>query len=146
REDNGVIGWELWQKSDNGEKKYFKVNEGTLSIDVIPLVPFYTGRRDGKSWKMFPAMQDAADLQIKLYQNESALEFVSTMAGYPMLAANGMRPQMEADGKTVKKVAVGPAKVLWGVPSGDGKHGEWKYVEPSAQSMDFLQKKIDATK
>lgn len=146
RDENGVINWELWRKSDNGEKKYYKVGEGTLSIDVIPLVPFYTGRRDGRSWKIFPAMQDAADLQIKLYQNESALEFISTMAGYPMLAANGMRPQMEADGKTAKKVAVGPAKLLWGVPDGSGNHGEWKYVEPSAQSMEFLQKKIDATK
>lgn len=146
REDNGVITWELWEKQTDSEKKYIRVNDGVLSVDVIPLVPFYTGRKDGKSWKLYPAMQDAADLQIKLYQNESALEFVSTMAGYPMLAANGMKPQMEADGKTVKKLAVGPAKVLWGIPDGSGGHGEWTYVEPSAQSMEFLQKKIDATK
>lgn len=149
REDSGIITWQLWEKIKSGtsaEKKYVLVNEGTLTIDVIPLVPFYTGRKDGKSWKLYPAMQDAADLQIKLYQNESALEFISTMAGYPMLAANGMKPQMEADGKTAKKIAVGPAKVLWGVPDGQGNHGEWKYVEPSAQSMDFLQKKIDTTK
>lgn len=149
RDLNGIVNWQLFVKSDkpvNGKTMFVLEHSGTLSIDVIPLVPFWTGRRDGATWKFFPAMRDAADLQIKLYQAESGLEFITTLAGYPMLAANGMRPEMMADGKTPKKVAVGPMKMLWGIPDGNGNHGEWKFIEPSATSMEFLQKKIDKTK
>lgn len=149
RSDAGVVTWELWQK--NPEKigttdEFFKVNEGQLSIDVIPLVPFITGRRDGRTFKFSPVMRDAADLQIDLYQDESALKFIKTMAGYPMLAANGMKPQMEADGKSVKKISIGPMRVLYGPPDGAGNSGEWKFIEPTANSMEFLQKSIDKTK
>ena len=143
-DDNKVV-WELYKKIPN-KKKFVLVNGGTLSIPVIPLVPFITGRRDGVTFKIFPAMRDAADLQIKLYQSESALEYISNLAGYPMLAANGMRPEMMADGKTPKKLKRGPSRVLWGIPDGNGNAGSWTYVEPSAQSMEFLEKKNTNTK
>ncbi|QWY83175.1 putative structural protein [Rhizobium phage RHph_X2_24] len=150
RDDSGIVTWALFEKMDkngaDGKPQFAIVGEGTLSISVIPMVPFVTGRRDGSSWKFFPAMRDAADLQIKLYQAESGLEFVTTMAGYPMLAANGMRPEMEADGKTPKKIAIGPGRVLWGIPDGNGNAGSWSFVEPNASSMKFLQEKIDKTK
>ena len=143
--DDGKVAWELYEKLPN-EKKFVLINSGTLSISIIPLVPFITGRRDGVTFKIFPAMRDAADLQIKLYQSESALEYISNLAGYPMLAANGMRPEMMADGKTPKKLKRGPSRVLWGVPDGNGNSGSWTYVEPSAQSMEFLEKKNTNTK
>ena len=143
--DDGKVAWELYEKLPN-EKKFVLINSGTLSISIIPLVPFITGRRDGVTFKIFPAMRDAADLQIKLYQSESALEYISNLAGYPMLAANGMRPEMMADGKTPKKLKRGPSRVLWGIPDGNGNAGSWTYVEPSAQSMEFLEKKNTNTK
>jgi len=145
RGDNNVVTWELFEKIEN-KKQFRLIDGGTLSIPVIPLVPFITGRRDGANFKIFPAMRDAADLQIKLYQSESALEYISNLAGYPMLAANGMRPEMEADGKTPKKLTRGPSRVLWGVPDGNGNSGSWAYVEPSSQSMTFLQSKNEDTK
>jgi len=138
-----IVNWTLYREEKND---YVIDDQGVLSIDVIPLVPFATGRRDGKSFKFFPVMRDAVDLQVTLYQNESALEFIKTMAGYPMLAANGMKPQMGSDGKTPMKVAIGPMKVLYGVPDGAGNHGEWKFIEPNANCMEFLQKNIDKTK
>jgi hypothetical protein len=63
-----------------------------------------------------------------------------------MLAANGLKPQYEADGKTPKKVAVGPGRVLWGAPDGNGNHGEWTYVEPNASSLTFLAGDIEKVK
>lgn len=146
---NGKVHWQLWAETDasNKTKREFALeDDGILSIDEIPLVPIITGRRDGSSWKIFPAMKDAADLQMVLYRNESALEWIATMAGYPMLAANGMMPELEADGKTPKKVRVGPNRVLYSRPNKDGSIGSWGYVEPSAQSMTFLQNKIKDTK
>lgn len=140
--EGSVVSWQLHEKA---EGKYILVQEGTLSIPVIPFVPFITGRRDGKSFRFYPAMKDAADLQIVLYNNESALEFIKTMAGYPMLAANGMTPEKDEKGQP-KKVEIGPMRVLYGVPNGNGQHGQWSFIEPQANSMEFLKKSIDSTK
>lgn len=144
----GNIMWELYEKNEQAQRvedQMVLIDEGLLSIDVIPFVPLITGRREGRSFKIHPVMRDAADLQITLYQEESALQFIKTMAGYPMLAANGIKPEKKQDG-TVEKIAVGPMKVLYGPPDGNGNHGEWKYIEPSAHSMEFLKKSIDGTK
>lgn len=144
RSDDGSITWKYYEKVPAGpgelKPKFKVIGEGILSIKRIPMVPFITGRRDGISFKILPAMQDAADLQIKLYQNESALEYIGNLAGYPMLAANGLRPEMGPDNKP-KKLARGPSKVLWAMPDGNGNAGSWAYVEPNAQSMEFLEKK-----
>lgn len=147
--DGGSVTWKLYERVDQPEKpedEFIEIENGTLSIGLIPVVPFTTGRRDGAGWKFMPVMQDAADLQVVLYQNESALEFIKNLAGYPMLAANGIKPEKEANGTTNKKVAIGPMRVLYGLPDGNGGHGEWKYIEPQANSMEFLQKNIDKTK
>lgn len=144
RSDEGIVSWQLFEREKNSSD-FVMENSGILDIDEIPLVPFITGRRDGKSFRFFPVMQDAADLQITLYQNESGLEFIKTMTCYPMLAANGMKPAKDSNGNQLE-VATGPMRVLYGVPDGAGNHGEWKFIEPSANSMEFLQKNIDKTK
>jgi hypothetical protein len=144
-----LVTWQLWERMANavdGKAQYQLIDGNTLSIDVIPFVPFTTGRRDGNGWKFFPPMQDAADLQIQLYRDESALQYIKTLTAYPMLGANGMKPEMGADGKTPKKVAIGPGVVLWGKPDGNGNHGEWKYVEPTAESLRFLAEDIKSVK
>ena len=144
-----VVTWTLYKEVKDAktpEAQVVEVDKGKLSISTIPFVPFVTGRRDGNTFRFFPSMKDAADLQITLYQDESGLQYIKTMAGYPMLAANGMKPAMESDGKTPKKVAIGPMRVLYGVPDANGGHGEWKFIEPNANSMEFLKKDIDKTK
>jgi len=144
-----IVTWQLWEKSEkavDGKSRFNLINQGTLSINVIPLVPFATGRRDGSTFKFHPPMTAAVDLQEQLYQDESALKFAKTLTGYPMLSANGMRPEMEADGKTPKKMRVGPGVILWSVPNGNGQHGEWKFVEITAASLNFLKEDIKETK
>jgi hypothetical protein len=149
RDDNGVVTWKLWQKNNTPgvelTKQFVLVGDGILSINVIPLIPFITGRRDGRTFKLYPVMRDAADLQIDLYQDESALKFIKTLAGYPMLAANGVVPEKGPD-NLPKKIATGPMRVLYTKPDGTGNHGEWKFIEPNANSMEFLQKSIAQTK
>ena len=148
RSDNGQVTWQLWVETDNSNqttKRFVLEAEGALSIDEIPYVPFITGRRDGNSFKILPMMRDAADLQIELYQQESALKFIKTLAGYPMLAANGLKPDIDANGKP-KTVRVKPMQVLYGVPDGRGNHGTWQFIEPSATSMKFLAEDIAETK
>lgn len=141
------VEWTLYVKvkNDDGEDEFLVVDEGKLSINFIPIVPFITGRRDGKSFKVYPPMRDAADLQITLYQNESALEYIKVLACYPMLATDGTKAPVDAEGKPIK-LRVGPNRVIYGVQKGNGDGGTWQYVEPQANSLEFLQKNIDKTK
>jgi hypothetical protein len=148
RDDTGGVTWTLYEKSKtivDGKTMFILSDTGTVDIGIIPLVPFWTGRRDGRSWRFFPAMRDAADLQVNLYRNESGLEFAKVLTAYPMLAANGIRPMLNEDGKTIKKVAVGPNRVLYGPPDASGVVGSWEYVEPAATSLKFLADDIDHT-
>lgn len=144
--ENGIL-WKLYVKitNDKGEDEFLVVEEGMLSIDFIPVVPFITGRRDGNSFKIYPPLSDAADLQITLYQNESALEYIKVLACYPMLATDGTKPPKGTDGKP-KKLRTGPNTVMYGVEKANGDGGTWHYVEPQANSLEFLQKNIDKTK
>lgn len=162
RKVNGVVTWYLLQATDRPDKlpdadwlwtapgkddktKFVEVGRGFISIGIVPLVPFYTGRRNGRTWRFYPAMRDAADLQIELYQEESGLKFASNMTAYPMLAGNGVKPPMSADGKTPQKLRVGPNVVLYAPPDSSGNVGSWEFVEPNASSLKFLSDKIKDT-
>lgn len=148
RDKNSVVTWKLYRKNVNstsGKTEWISIGGDTLTINVIPLVPFATGRREGSGFKYLPAMQDAADLQIELYQQESALKFAKVLTAYPMLSGNGVRPEKDEQGQP-KPLSVGPAKVLYAPPDGAGNSGSWAYVEPSAQSLTFLAGDIKETK
>lgn len=154
RAADGAISWRLYVKTDTdhempgnpNEKTKFAIEEsGDLTIDEIPLVPFFTGRRIGRSWRFVPAMQAAAELQIELFQSESGLKFAKTLTGYPMLAANGITPPKGPDGKPVLKVAVGPNRVLWSQADANGNIGNWGYIQPGSESLKFLADDIEAT-
>lgn len=130
--------------TDKDETFYELADIGILSIEVIPLVPFWTGRRHGRTFCFSPALRDAADLQIELYQQESALKFACTMTAFPMLAANGIKPILGPDNKPIK-LRVGPNNVLYSTPDGQGNVGNWGYVEPNANSLKFLDERVGRT-
>lgn len=149
RNDDGVVTWRLLEykaESTGTDTKYVEIDSGIITIGEIPLVPLVTGRRNGRSWKIQPAMKSAADLQVELFQQESDLKYAKKLTAFPMLAANGIAPQMEADGKTPKKIATGPSRVLYSTPdNATGKVGSWSYVEPSAESLKFLSDDVKET-
>lgn len=146
RDDTGMVTWRLYAKTDIWNEKeetfFAQINGGVMAIDEIPLVPFFTGRRDGKTFRFSPPLRAAADLQRHLYQQESGLNYATTLTAYPMLTGNGVKPAMNPDG-SVKQIAVGPNRVLYAPPNADGSVGNWKYIEPSSNSLDFLARYID---
>lgn len=149
RSSTGNVTWSLHEKSDkpsaDGKTQFVPIDGGTIRIGVIPIVPLITGRRNGRTWKISPALKAAADLQIELYQQESDLKYTKKLTAFPMLAANGIMPEKGPDGKP-KKLAVGPNMVLYsGSDPNSGKVGNWTYVEPNAQSLEFLSKEVDKT-
>lgn len=123
---------------------WIEVDSGDVTLGVIALVPFITGRRQEGSWRFTPPMQDAAFLQIEHYQQETQLKGACEMTAFPMLAGNGVTPPMN-DGKPVP-VPVSPKSVLYAPPYGDtGSHGEWTFIEPAATSLEFLAKQVKVT-
>ena len=133
------------REGKDGKKEWVSIEgPAPISIGIIPLVPFLTGRRIGTSWKLQPPMRDAADLQVEHYQQESALKYAKEMTSFPMLAGNGVTPAVGKDGKP-QAVPVGPHAVLYAPMSSDGKHGVWQFIEPDATSLKFLAEDIKET-
>lgn len=148
--DGGAYGpatWELFEeqkKSNSDEKEWVSLGGGPIAIGVIAIVPFITGRRKEGSWQFVPPMQDAAYLQIEHYQQESGLKYASENTAFPMLAGNGVSPPVDAAGK-VQPAPVGPKRVLYAPPNGEGQHGEWAFIEPTAASLKFLADQVKVT-
>jgi hypothetical protein len=143
----GPATWELLEerkKANSDEKEWVSLGSGPISIGVIPIVPFITGRRKEGSWQFVPPMQDAAYLQVEHYQQETNLKSIKEQACFPMLAGNGVSPATDAAGNPVM-VPVGPKSVLYAPPNADGNHGEWNFIEPSAESLKFLADDVKAT-
>lgn len=148
-EDGSTYGppyWELWEKQEGAQQKteWVIIKDGPISIGEIPLVEVCTGRRIGTSMQVIPPMRDAADLQIDLYQQESALKYAKEMTAFPMLVGNGVAPPIGEDGKP-EVVPVGPHAVLYAPSNGEYHGGEWKFIEPSAESLKFLASDIKET-
>lgn len=138
--------WQLIeeQKDASGGSVWVEIEAGDVTIGVIPLVPFTTGRRCGSAWQLVPSMQDAADLQIELYQQESGLKNIKENAGFPMLAGNGVEPTMGPNQKPVQ-IEVGPKAVLYTGKSEQGRPGNWTFIQPDAQLLKFLGDDIKET-
>lgn len=148
RSADGAVSWRLLEKTKqagaDGKPQWVEVGTGTVSIGVIPLVPFATGRRDGRTFKYFPAMRDAADLQVELYQQESGLKFIKTMGAYSMLAGQGVRPILD-EANNPKKLIVGPLAILYAPTDGNGNAGKWEFIQPDAAVMTFLAGDVKET-
>lgn len=140
----GSPRWQLHEKTVIENRIVWKViGEGTLRIPMIPLVPYVVGRRKAASWRFDPPMKDAADVQEKHYQQETNLENVKDRMCFPVLVGMGV-PRKDEQGKEVE-IPYGPSTVLFAPVLGEGKHGDWKLLEPSAESMKFLASDLDAT-
>lgn len=143
----GPATWELFEEQTDasGNKTWVSIEGGPISIGVIALVPFITGRRKPGTWQFVPSMNDAAYLQIEHYQQETGLKYASENTAFPMLAGNGVSPELDEKGN-VKPAPVGPKTVLYAPPSSDGsQHGAWTFIEPSAESLRFLQARLEGT-
>ena len=142
--ESSSVKWELHSVSADGANTTLE-KSGILSIDEIPMVPFITGKQDGRKFTFIPALKSSVSLQKTLYEQESALEFAKVMTAFPMLSASGVRPDKNPDG-SIRKINVGPQTILYAPPDGNGTVGNWSIIEPSATSLKFLADDIKETK
>jgi hypothetical protein len=145
----GPASWELYEKQEetdpaSGKKTvaWVSIGQGPITIGIIPLVPFIPVGRLGMSWKVKPAFHDIAYMQVEEFQQESNLKSIKELTAFPMLSGNGVTPPTDASGQQVT-VPVGPRGVLFAPMGGDGRFGNWSFIEPTAQSLTFLQSDLD---
>lgn len=147
----GPATWELWEeqeqaeKGPNGEKinKWVVIDSGTITIGIIPIVPFITGKRDGTSWKFCEMpMRDLAHMQVEEFQQESSLKSVKEMTAFPMLTGNGVTQPKGPTGESTV-VPVGPKAVLFAPMGGDGRFGHWSWIQPDAGTLTYLETSLE---
>jgi hypothetical protein len=143
--------WELFElveSKDGGGKTsvdWMSVDNGDITIGIIPLVPFRTGTRNGSSWHIEPPLRDVAYMQVEEFQQESNLKTIKELTAFPMVTGNGVTPPTGQDGKDVF-VPVGPRAVLFAPPNSTGRPGQWAFIEPSGTSLNFLKADLEALK
>lgn len=140
--------WEVFEKQKTTHPAgwdWVSVDKGLLRIDVIPLVPFLTGRREGKSWRFDPPMRDAADVQIKHYQQETNLHSVKELSCFPTLCGNGISPPLDAQTGKPLEIALGPGLTLFAPGGIEGKSASWTLLEPTTASLTFLANDLRET-
>jgi hypothetical protein len=121
--------WQLW-KMDTDGKKWVIENEGTTSLDYIPLSSFYAGKREGLMLCK-PPLEDLAHLNIAHWQSSADQRNVLTVARFPILAGKGV----DAD----SKVTIGPNNYLTTTEA-----GEWYYVEHTGAAIEAGRKDLEA--
>src|SRR5690606_27210127 len=80
-----------------------------------------------------------ANMQIELYRFMSSEEQIYTVAGSPMLTANGMA----APGEGQAQVETGPGRVLY-APGAEGINTSWDYSQPNAENLKAITAKAQS--
>jgi len=110
--------WELLEPQDKRRKEeWVLVDQGTTDLDFIPLVTFYSNRRDVMLGK--PPLEDLAYLNVRHWQSTSDQMNILTVARFPMLAASGVSDSTGAS------IAIGPRQLL----GTKDPQGRFYYVE-----------------
>lgn len=114
--------WQLWKLVDEKKDEWAIDSEGTTTLDYIPLVTFYAGKRVGLM-ECKPPLADLAYLNVEHWQSKSDQRNVLTVSRFPILAAAGV----PAD----QKVTIGPNNFL----TTDDVQGKWYYVEHTGAAI-----------
>ncbi|UTC27956.1 portal protein [Stenotrophomonas phage A1432] len=122
--------WEIWAPDAKGDDWHIE-SSGTTSLDYIPLVTFYAGKKLGLM-EAKPPLIDLAYLNVEHWQSKSNQRNVLTVARFPILAASGVPADQE--------VTIGPNSFL----TTDDKDGKWYYVEHTGAAISAGQTDLDS--
>lgn len=149
--------WELFEKQIDPTTKdvtWVSVGRGTITLDLIPIVLFFTGERSG-IYRVKPPLIDLAVMQMEIYRALSREDEILTFAGSPMLKAKGMNPPAPStapiivDGRErlvetpAPQVTVGPKTVLFAPPGAEGVQPDWDFIQPDAANITAVSENVD---
>lgn len=142
----GAPAFQVWRKVQAeaaSKEDWVVVEEGEISIGVIPMVPFITGEREGRSWRVQPPLKDLAYMQTTLFQMEANKAVVQMNTAFPVNVMRGVSKKEVGEGK----IKFGPRTVLFFPPVGEtGQFGDFHREEPSGTAATSLREDISAHK
>lgn len=118
------------QTSQDGKETYILVEDGDMTLGVVPLVPLFAERESGV--QSAPPLLEVAYLNIKYYQFESNHDNALTVAQFPMLAATGYSNDDMA-------IAVGPKKLL----RAENADAKFYFVEHTGAAIEAGRKRLE---
>lgn len=148
--------WELFEKQIDQTTKevvWVSVGNGTITLNVIPIVLFFTGERSG-IYRVKPPLIDLAVMQLEIYRALSREDEILTYAGSPMLKAKGMsRPEpttapIIVDGRErfvavpAAEIEIGPKTILF-APPGTEVPTDWDFIQPNAANITAVSDNVD---
>lgn len=113
--------WTTYREDKNKKGEWYLHEEGTTSIDFIPLVTYYTKRTGFMT--AVPPLSDMADLNIKHWNSQSDQDNILHTARVPLLAISGLND--------LDEIEIG-SKTYLRLPQG----AEAKYVEHTGKAID----------
>lgn len=123
--------WQVWKLVDEKKDEWAIESEGTTTLDFIPLVTFYAGKRVGLM-DAKPPLIDLAHLNVEHWQSKSDQRNVLTVSRFPILAAAGVPAE--------QKVTIGPNNFL----TTEDVQGKWYYVEHTGAAIAAGQTDLEA--
>lgn len=139
--DEAGARWTLWQQNAD-TTTWSVIDEGIFSIGVLPLVPFFTGEREGNGFAVRPPLRDLAYMQVTEFQMESNLAYVQTNTAFPTHVFQGVDAPVDENGKQ-GRTPVGPREVVFLPMTDADRFGDYKQVEPSGAASESLRKDLD---
>lgn len=97
--------WKVWRKRP-GDADFYEVQEGSLTLDEIPVAVFMAGQKRG-DFTARPALMDLAWLNIRHWQATSEQCDLLSYARLPVWYASGVEPQRDGEGNE-QKITLGP--------------------------------------
>ncbi len=135
--------WRLHElvEDDKHQATWQVIDEGPVSIGIIPLVRFYTGACHG--WRVEPPLTDIAHLQVELFQQESNLKTCKELTAISMLAGQGINGTDKND--VPLDITISPYTVLFSPPGmGDtASAGKWEWLKTDAANPTYLEASND---
>ncbi|MGI3041153.1 DUF4055 domain-containing protein [Shewanella algae] len=122
--------WRIFRKSKEGS--WTLHDEGTFTMDRIPLVTYFTGHRVG-SMGVIPPLMELAHLNITHWQSQSDQRNILHIARVPILAAINANDATGPDGSMV------PWEMTVGTSSAvrlNGENADLKFVEHTGKSIE----------
>ncbi|WP_236225557.1 DUF4055 domain-containing protein [Pseudomonas pseudonitroreducens] len=122
--------WQTYrkQRGTDGKDSWVLYDEGKTSLDIIPLVTFYTNRTGFMT--ATPPLMEVAHLNVKHWQSQSDQDNILHVARVPMLAVIGVEAPSQ-DGVPGNEITIGTNAATYLPPQGD-----MKFVEHSGKAID----------
>jgi len=112
------------------------VEEGTTTLDFVPLIPYCLLPRDSDFFTGKPPLYDIAELNLKLFQKQSEKDEAMHKANMAILQIQETSPPRVRSDKDEARVAtIGPNTCLWNVNA--------SFVEPSGSALGHTQADIE---